>query len=270
MARKRNPKRDEAFEMWKKHNGEITNREIAKQLDVPERTVSSWKSRDKWNAVLQKNNRSIASEKRSTSDKNEAPKKKPRYRPGSRKGVGNPNPENKFTKRNSAAVKHGFYRKYLPEETKEIIESMEGQTPADLIYSQIEIQFAAIIRAQKIMFVESKDEMIKEIKKRKESLDSDETEYEFQFAWDRHATYLNAQSRAMAELRNLIKQFNELAHEDDIRRLQIEQMKASIAKTEAEIENLQGDKDSDSAEDWVNAIKEVAEKRKQKQVKRNE
>ncbi len=32
----------------------------------------------------------------------------------------------------------------------------------------------------------------------------------FQFAWDRQATFLKAQSRAMAELRNLIKQYEEL------------------------------------------------------------
>lgn len=54
MARKRDPRRDEAFEIWKQHNGEITNRLIAEQLDIPEKTISAWKSRDKWNAVLQK------------------------------------------------------------------------------------------------------------------------------------------------------------------------------------------------------------------------
>lgn len=53
MARERDPRRDKAFELWKEHNGDITNREIAKQLDVPEKTVSAWKSRDKWNVVLQ-------------------------------------------------------------------------------------------------------------------------------------------------------------------------------------------------------------------------
>lgn len=57
------------------------------------------------------------------------------------------------------------------------------------------------------MIVESKDEMIKELKKKK-SVVSDsadiEEEYEFQFAWDRHATFLNAQSRAMSELRGLL------------------------------------------------------------------
>ena len=57
MARQRNPKRDEAYEIYKQHNGDITNRAIAEMLDVPEKTIGSWKSKDNWvgklNGVLQ-------------------------------------------------------------------------------------------------------------------------------------------------------------------------------------------------------------------------
>ncbi|MFJ8245191.1 terminase small subunit [Peribacillus asahii] len=67
MARKRDPRRDEAFEIWKQHNGEITNRAIAEQLDVPEKTIGGWKSKDKWNdklnGVLQTKIRSTPKEK---------------------------------------------------------------------------------------------------------------------------------------------------------------------------------------------------------------
>ncbi|MCM3152247.1 terminase small subunit [Priestia megaterium] len=65
MARKRDPRRDEAFGIWKQNNGEITNRAIAEQLDIPEKTISAWKSRDKWNAVLQKDECSTANKKSS-------------------------------------------------------------------------------------------------------------------------------------------------------------------------------------------------------------
>lgn len=65
MARKRDPRRDEAFGIWKQHNGEITNRAIAEQLDIPEKTISAWKSRDKWNAVLQKDECSTSNKKSS-------------------------------------------------------------------------------------------------------------------------------------------------------------------------------------------------------------
>lgn len=118
------------------------------------------------------------------------------------------------------------------------MESLNERSPADLIWDQIQIQYAAIIRAQKIMFVENKEEMIKELKKKKDADFSEEREWEFQFAWDRQATFLNAQSRAMAELRNLIRQFDELAHIDDERRLKIEQMTLAIQKTKAEVDKL--------------------------------
>lgn len=67
MARVRSPARDEAFEIYKKNNGEITLREIAKQLDVPEKSISGWKVKDKWNdkinGVLHKNKQSTPKQK---------------------------------------------------------------------------------------------------------------------------------------------------------------------------------------------------------------
>ncbi|MGN7328741.1 hypothetical protein [Bacillus pumilus] len=96
------------------------------------------------------------------------------------------------------------------------MQGIQDFSPFDLLWEQIHIQFTAIVQAKKIIFVESKDEMIKKLKKEK-SVVSDftdiEEEYQFLFAWVRHATFLNVQSRAMAELRSLIK----LAHETDER-----------------------------------------------------
>lgn len=52
MPRARDPNRDRAFEIYKKHNGEIQNREISKKLNVSEKTISGWKCKDKWNDKL--------------------------------------------------------------------------------------------------------------------------------------------------------------------------------------------------------------------------
>jgi phage terminase small subunit len=52
VAKQRDPRRDEAFEIYKQHNGEITNRAIAEQLNVPEKTIGGWKSKDKWKKKL--------------------------------------------------------------------------------------------------------------------------------------------------------------------------------------------------------------------------
>lgn len=73
MARKRDSRRDEAFEMFKNANGSITNKEIAEKLLVPEKTISAWKSRDKWNAVLQSDECSTAKKGCSTANKVGAP-----------------------------------------------------------------------------------------------------------------------------------------------------------------------------------------------------
>jgi uncharacterized protein YjcR len=139
------------------------------------------------------------------------------------------------------ALKHGLFSRYIPKETLEIMGMLDEKDPADLLWDQIMIQYAAIIRAQSIMFVTDKNEMIKELKKEKETENSSEIEYEFQFAWDRQANFLNAQSRAIAELRSSIKQFLELAHEQDERRLKLEKMQLNIEKTKAELDKLNDD-----------------------------
>jgi phage terminase small subunit len=49
---KRSPERSKAYELYKAHNGDIQIREIARQLDVPEKTISGWKCKDKWELQL--------------------------------------------------------------------------------------------------------------------------------------------------------------------------------------------------------------------------
>lgn len=235
----------------------ITLAKLAEKHDVPLGTIKSQKSRDSKNGNPWTRD---ATEKDATKTKKVATKEKqvgaPKGNNNAKGNRGNPNPTPKFPKRNSIAEKHGFFSKFLPEETLEIMEAMNERSPADLIWDQIQIQYAAIIRAQRIMHVESKDEMIKEIKKEKygysevETTDEngktaskyertlDEVEYNFQFAWERQAQLLTAQSRAIGELRSSIRQFVEMADQDDERRLKLEQMQLSIDKTKVEIEKL--------------------------------
>lgn len=143
-------------------------------------------------------------------------------------------------KENKNAEKHGLFSKYLPEETMNLINNMESLNAIDMLWDNIKIQYAAIIRSQRIMYVKDKDEMIKELKKKKEydsgSVSSDEVEYEFQFAWDRQATFLQAQSRAMAELRNMITKYEDLLRTGlatEEQELRIEKLKVDIDKVKA-------------------------------------
>lgn len=235
MARPRNPKRDQAFEIWKESGGKKKLKDIAAELGVSDSQIRKWKNQDKWDEALNSN---------VTKSKGNVTKRKRGAPLGNKNAVGN---EGGAPTGNQNAVKHGFFSKYIPQETLEIMGMLDEKSPADLIWDQIMIQYAAIIRAQKIMYVEDKDEMIKELKKTKsdigENYETTEEEWEFQFAWDRHATFMNAQSRAMSELRSLIKQFNELAHEDDERRLKLEQMRLDIEKTKAEVDKISSGSD---------------------------
>ncbi|KFI02021.1 phage terminase small subunit [Bacillus spizizenii] len=202
-------------------------KDLAEKYGVSMNTIKSWKQRHGW-----ERKKGAPSEKSVHTKKVGAP-------PGNKNAIGNKG--GAAPAGNQNAVTHGFFSKFLPEETLEIMEEIQERSPADMIWDQIQIQYAAIIRAQRIMFVSDKEEMIKELKKKRslisEVSEIEEGEYEFQFAWDRHATFLNAQSRAMGELRGLIKQFDQLAHEADERRLKLEQMRLNIEKTRAVVKN---------------------------------
>lgn len=69
MARKRDPKRDQSFKIFKAHDGSISNREIAKVLEIDEKKIAVWKSRDKWVQQLEGNIESCTTKKTTTTKK---------------------------------------------------------------------------------------------------------------------------------------------------------------------------------------------------------
>ncbi|HBH3097329.1 TPA: phage terminase small subunit, partial [Clostridioides difficile] len=193
----------------------MKQKEISSKYDISLNTLKSWIKRYNW-----------ASEK-----KKGAPINK-RGAPFSNKNsVGHGAP-----KENKNAEKFGFFSKYLPEETRELIQEISIKDKFDILWEQITIQYAAIIRAQKIMYVKGKEEMVKELKKYESTENGEKIEYEFQFAWDRQASFLNAQSRAMSELRSLIKQYDEMIHKDW--NLATEEQKNRVEKLKCEVDNL--------------------------------
>lgn len=261
MSRVRSPNRDKAFEIYKQHKGEILLKDIATQLDVKDAQIRKWKSQDRWEenlkGTLPKSKKNVtnkidakkttkASKQANCDNLNKLNKKSSETNSTSLGGapIGNKNaignaggPGGPIG--NKKAETHGFFSKYLPDDTLEIIEEVKKKEPLDILLEQITIQYAAIIRAQKIMYVKDKNEMIKEIKKHKDTEFGEEIEYEFQFAWDRQATFLNAQSRAMGELRSLIKQANAMINENP--ELASEEQKLRVDKLRAEIGRLSSD-----------------------------
>ena len=163
--------------------------EIASQLSLPEGTVRSWKNRYKWDgATLQKKKCNVA--------------KKKGGQPGNKNAKGGP-PGNK------KAEKHGLFSKYLPKESMDIIDSMSAKSPLDLIWDAIQIQYAAIIRSQQIMYVKDRDDKtIEKIEEKDGNVIGEK--WEVQQAWDKQASFLKAQSKAVDSLKNMVKDYLEL------------------------------------------------------------
>lgn len=248
MGRSRSPNRDKAFEIYKQHKGCITPREIAKILNEKSSKISVWKNQDRWDEKY--------------INKGGAPK-------------GNLNNlKNGMHLDPTKHLEEDFLKKYIPNATKKIIvETAEaGLNTLDILWSNIQLQFAAIVRSQRIMNVTSKNEMIKELKKtkvQKELQESEETgkeelvetyreeEFEFQFAWDRQATFLTAQSKAMTTLQNMIAKYEELLHKNwDLSSLE---QKLRINKLKADISEITGEGNNfDSDDGFIEALEGTA------------
>jgi uncharacterized protein YjcR len=220
-------------------------KDIADKYEVSINTVKSWKRRHEWSR-----------EKGAPKNKGVHTKRK-----GAPKGNINAKGHGAPSK-NTNALKHGLFAKYLPEETLEIVDQTESIEPLDILWMNIKMQFASIMRAQQIMFVENKDDLTKHLKKSKyDIIPTDdgpkqmatEEEYEIQFAWDKQAAFLNSQSRAMGELRSMLKQFYELINYDDDRQQEAERIAAVIEKTKAEAEKITKD-DNSKAPPIINIV----------------
>lgn len=130
---------------------------------------------------------------------------------------------------NTNAVKHGLFSKYLPAETLELVGNIEMMSPLDILWENICLKYAAIIRSQKIMFVKDANDVTKRM-----TMDGESLAFQYTEAYEKQASFLIAQSRAMGTLMSLIKQYDELCRSSfatDEQRLRIEKLKTEIAKT---------------------------------------
>lgn len=211
--------------------------EIASQLELPEGTVRRWKSTHNWD-----NERS--------EKKSERSEKKKGGQPGNRnaEGHGGTGPP-----KNHNAEKHGLFRKYLPPETFSIIQEMP-KDPLDVLWDQIQIAYAAIIRAQQIMYVRDKDDMSTTQIGRKNGETVTEERWQVQQAWDKQGNFLKSQARAQGELRSLIKQYDEMLHRNW--ELATEEQKARIAVMKAK--SQMGDEEETADDGFLDALNGIA------------
>nr|DAZ61593.1 MAG TPA: Small Terminase [Caudoviricetes sp.] len=180
-----------------------TFKAILEQYKIPAKTIRQWASKYKWER--EKGSKKSTETKQLRINKGGAPEK------------------------NTNAIKHGLFSKYLPAETLELVGTIEMMSPLDILWENICLKYAAIIRSQKIMYVKDDKDVTKRI-----TMDGAEaTAYQYIEAYDKQATFLMAQSRAMGTLMNLIKQYEEMCNSElatEEQKLRIEKLKTEITK----------------------------------------
>lgn len=197
---------------------DITANALAKKYGIPNSTLHGRKKREGWKR-----------------------KKKPKKatdniggQNGNNNAVGN---DGGAPEGNKNALSHGLFANFLPKETLEIMTMVHQMTPSDMIWQNILIQYSAIIRAQKIMYVRDEQDNysnVTGIKLNPMLADQEgnpikiEENREWHMAYERYEKFMSAQSRAIGTLSNLIKQFVALADEDDKRKLELQSMQARI------------------------------------------
>lgn len=204
-----------------------TFKEISEQYKIPAKTIRQWASKYKWER--EKGSKKSTETKQLRINKGGAPEK------------------------NTNAIKHGLFSKYLPAETLDLVGTIEMMSPLDILWENICLKYAAIIRSQQIMYVKDTNDVTKRI-----TVDGSETTVcQYKEAYEKQASFLMAQSRAMGTLMNLIKQYEEMCNgklATEEQRLRIEKLKKEIAKDDSQETLMEDDGFTKAIE---NATKEV-------------
>lgn len=195
-------------------------KDIAEKYGVSIETVKSWRKRYGWKRAKTK----------------PKPKKKIGAPFGNKNAMGNSGGPPVGSQN---ALKHGLFAKYLPLDMISVIEEIETISPIEILWGNICIKYAAIIRAQKIMFIESEnaDKQIESVTQTVEESDQFGNTKRIEKHVDtitadiRMEKFLKAQSRAMDTLARLIKQYDDLCKSE----LATEEQKARIAKLKNEV-----------------------------------
>jgi len=258
--------------MWIESGGKMMLIDIAAALDISSDQVRQWKRKDRWADKIDLSNNHVTNEsvinhtEEVEPSQPEAKKNSGRFQPGNRASVGHGPPKGSRNaagprsgdpyKGNNNATKHGFRKMVFPddEETHAILNEIQTLSPLDILWDQIQIQYLAIARAQKIMWVRDQEDRT-EVLKRERRGKNPEKEWELQHAWDKQATFLQAQSRAMQTLERLIARYEELLIKD----LDVEEQQLKIEKLKAELEKIKNPNPEADLKSYLDALKTTAE-----------
>ena len=238
MARPRSPEREKAYQLWMESEKKRQLKDIAAELQVSEEQVRKWKNQDKWDKVTLPKTKSNVTNRKGG-------------QPGNKnaEGHGGTGPP-----KNKNAEKHGFFSRYLPEETFSIIQEIEQKSQLDILWENIQIAYAAIIRAQQIMYVRDREDMTTTKIQQKDGDSVTEERWEVQQAWDKQATFLKAQARAQSELRSLIKQYDEMLHKNWDLATEEQRNRIELLKVQTEKMRENTGAESEVVDDWISSV----------------
>ncbi|MEB6147380.1 phage terminase small subunit [Enterococcus casseliflavus] len=227
MARQRDPRRDEAREIWLKSDGKKLLKEIAEELGVSDSQIRKWKSIDKWTIELKGN---VTNGKSNVTNRGGAP-------PGNKNAEGNRgNSQAAAPVGNKNALKTGEYETifadYLSDEEKGIYQSIT-EDPFFVLSEEIRL---LKIRQRRMMkriadteagLTEKETEQLFELRGRKTLVESKKSGQKIQVEVpdlvltemkehsfrriDDVLSIEDALTRVSAQLTKVIKQLNELS-----------------------------------------------------------
>lgn len=271
MARKRDPRRDEAKRIWLESNGEKQLKDIADELNVSDSQVRKWKSIDKWSAELTGN---VTNAKGNVTNQGGAP-------------FGNQNAKgNKGNSRasppvgNKNALKTGEYEtifyETLSDEEKDIYSNLNNE-PSFVLSEEIRLLKIRQLRMMKRIqqaeagLNDEEIERLQQLRKIKTPIEKDgrkleikrEVMQDIQVSRKTHRkiddilSIEDSLTRISNQLAKAIKQMNELYITD----YKTDLMKAQTEKIQAEIADISGTNSGEEVEEWKQAVLNAANKR---------
>ncbi|MGM0323022.1 hypothetical protein IGJ18_000502 [Enterococcus sp. AZ078] len=277
MARKRDPRRDEAKKIWLESNGEKQLKDIADELNVSDSQVRKWKSLDKWSAELKGN---VTIGKSNVTNQGGAP-------------FGNQNAKgNKGNSRasppvgNKNALKTGEYEtifyETLSDEEKDIYSNLNND-PSFVLSEEIRLLKIRQLRMMKRIqqaeagLNDEEIERLQQLRKIKTPIEKNgrkleikrEVMQDVQVSRKTHRkiddilSIEDSLTRISNQLSKAIKQMNELYITD----YKTDLMKAQTEKIQAEIADIGGNNSGEEVEEWKQAVLNAANKRA---VRKNE
>ena len=271
MARKRDPRRDEAKKIWLESNGEKQLKDIADELNVSDSQVRKWKSLDKWSAELKGN---VTIGKSNVTNQGGAPF-------GNQNAKGNKgNSRASPPEGNKNALKTGEYEtifyKTLSDEEKDIYSNLNND-PSFVLSEEIRLLKIRQLRIMKRIqqaeagLNDEEIERLQQLRKIKTPIEKNGRKLEIkrevmQYVQVSRKTHRkiddilsieDSLTRISNQLSKAIKQMNELYITD----YKTDLMKAQTEKIQAEIADIGGNNSGEEVEEWKQAVLNAANKR---------